>query len=90
MFRPSGGAEAPGTAKNMKYTTVRNAFTGYRAVIKSEGVPTVATIKRHIGKSKARDCKSVTKIRYDTTSDGEGGRELSLSFGEILIEGRPA
>lgn len=73
----------------MKYTIIRNSFTGYKAIIRTSGVPSLATLRRHIRASKASDCQSVTEIRYDTTADGEGGRNVDVTkFGEILIDGR--
>jgi len=45
-------------------TTIKNAFTGYWAIIRKNN-PSVSTIKRHIRKSKASDCKSITTIEID-------------------------
>jgi hypothetical protein len=45
-------------------TTITNAFTGYSATIRKSN-PSIATIKRHLRKSKASDCKSATIIEID-------------------------
>lgn len=75
----------------MKTTTVTNAYTGYSATIRTAGVPSLATLRRHIRASKASNCRSVTRISYDTDADGGGGRDIEVTkFGEIIIEGRPA
>jgi len=49
----------------MKTTTITNSFTGYSAVIRTSGPPAISTIKRHLAKAKARDCRSVTTISID-------------------------
>lgn len=49
-------------------TIITNAFTGYFATIYTVGTPTISTIKRHIRRSKASDCCSVTCISIDGDS----------------------
>lgn len=47
----------------MKTTTIiTNAFTGYAKTITTTGLPSVATIKKHVRASKACDCRSITVI----------------------------
>ena len=46
-------------------TIISNNFTGYSATIQTNGKPAVSTIKRHLSKSKASDCQSVTIIEID-------------------------
>ena len=46
-------------------TTIVNLFTGYSASIRTNGTPAISTLKNHLRKSKASDCKSVTKIYID-------------------------
>jgi len=58
-------------------TQIANKFTGYEATIQTKGLPSVSTIKKHIRKSKASDCLSVTEIhidghRYHLTDRGMG------------------
>ena len=66
----------------MKTTTIiTNDFTGYSATIRTEGNPAVATIKRHLAKSKASDCRSVTSIYID----GVGHDLTDLGNGEELV-----
>jgi hypothetical protein len=45
-------------------TTITNAFTNYFATIRKSN-PSIATLSRHIRKSKASDCQSVTIIEID-------------------------
>jgi hypothetical protein len=45
-------------------TTITNAFTDYSAIIRKSN-PSIETIKRHLRKSKASDCQSVTIIEID-------------------------
>jgi hypothetical protein len=45
-------------------TTIKNAYTGYTATIRKSN-PSIATIKRHLRKSKASDCQSITTIEID-------------------------
>lgn len=49
----------------MTKTTISNSFTGYHAEIKTCGFPSISTIRRHLRKSKAGDCKSVTTVEID-------------------------
>lgn len=63
-------------------TTITNAFTGYSATIRTTGKPAVATVRKHIRASKARDCQSVTVIeidgvRHDFQDFGLGRVELT-------------
>ena len=58
-------------------TTIINSFTGYNATIRTNGLPAVATIRKHIRKSKSSDCRSVTLIsiegdRYELRDLGRG------------------
>jgi hypothetical protein len=46
-------------------TTITNEFTRYSATIRTKSLPSVSTIKRHLRKSKAIDCKSITTIEVD-------------------------
>ena len=46
-------------------TTITNEFTGYSATIRTKGKPAISTIRKHLSKSKASDCKSVTIIEID-------------------------
>jgi hypothetical protein len=46
-------------------TTISNSFTGYSATIRTKGQPAITTIKRHVGRSKAQGCASVTRIYID-------------------------
>ena len=46
-------------------TTISNSFTGYNATIRTNGLPAVATVRKHIRKAKASDCLSVTLIEID-------------------------
>jgi hypothetical protein len=46
-------------------TTISNSFTGYTATIRTNGKPSVSTVQKHIRKSKASDCQSVTVIEID-------------------------
>jgi len=61
-------------------TTITNDFTGYSATIRKAN-PTIATIIRHVRKSKAIDCLSTTHIEVD-------GRLMELADfgnGPVLI-----
>ena len=49
----------------MTTTTISNSFTGYNATIRTNGLPAVATVRKHIRKAKASDCQSVTLIEID-------------------------
>ena len=49
----------------MTTTTISNRFTGYNATIRTNGLPAVATIQKHLRKSKASDCRSLTLIEID-------------------------
>lgn len=46
----------------MQTTTITNQFTGYCKTIRTEGLPAVSTLKKHMRASKASDCKSYTRI----------------------------
>jgi len=46
-------------------TTISNSFTSYSATIRTNGQPAVSTIQKHLRKSKAGDCQSVTIIEID-------------------------
>jgi len=46
-------------------TTISNNFTDYFAAILTNGKPSVTTIQKHLRKSKASDCQSVTTIEID-------------------------
>lgn len=71
----------------MKITRITNDFTGYDATIRTKDIPAVSTIKKHLRNSKARDCKSITRMRTNCEDDGCYGDELDLYFGELLING---
>lgn len=43
-------------------TTISNTFTGYSKTIITKGMPSVATIAKHLRASKAKDCSSITYI----------------------------
>ena len=58
-------------------TNITNAFTGYSATIRANGKPSIATIRKHLRRSKASDCQSVTiididGIRHDLIDLGHG------------------
>lgn len=61
-------------------TYITNTFTGYAKTIATVGMPSVATIAKHIRASKARDCKSTTYIMVD-------GVGYDLSHGELIRNG---
>lgn len=74
----------------MKTTTrVTNQFTGYEATIKTNGFPSVSTLKKHQRNSKALNCHSVTRILTNVQEDGSGD-EIEIYHGEIMVNGRPA
>lgn len=70
------------TNTNMTATTITNSFTGYSAKILTDGLPAVATILRHLRKSKARDCRSITLIEID----GIRHDLRDLGYGLALIQ----
>lgn len=75
----------------MKITTITNEFTKYDKTLRTAGVPSISTLRRHLRASKASDCSSVTRISFDVDSDGAGGQDIEVTkWGEILIDGRPA
>jgi len=46
-----------------EYTTIiSNSFTGYTATIRTTKTPSISTIRKHLRKSKASDCRSITTI----------------------------
>ncbi|HRW57946.1 MAG TPA: hypothetical protein P5185_09330 [Oscillospiraceae bacterium] len=53
------------TTTSKTETIIYNSFTGYRATIRTNGMPAVSTVKRHLRKAKASDCMSVTIIEID-------------------------
>ena len=61
-------------------TIITNTYTGYAKTITTKGLPSVATIARHIRASKAIDCRSVTCICID-------GVGYDLSHGELIRNG---
>ena len=67
-------------------TTVTNKFTGYSKTIRTNGLPAVATIQKHLRASKARDCKSVTRVLTNVDETGAGD-EISVYDGEIYVNG---
>jgi hypothetical protein len=62
-------------------TTITNAFTGYSAIIRTSGTPAISTIKQHIRRSKASDCRSTTAIYCD----GVGMDLTDLGRGPQLV-----
>jgi hypothetical protein len=64
----------------MKTTTITNKFTGYSATIRTQGLPAISTLKKHIGKSKAQGCASITCIYID-------GVGYDLYHGELIKNG---
>lgn len=67
----------------MNTTSIRNSFTGYSATIRHTGdLPAVSTVKKHLRKAKAGDCKSETKI---TSDDGQRIKLVDMGKGEELI-----
>jgi len=68
----------------MKNTTIiSNSFTGYIATIRHIGdLPAVSTVKKHIRKSKAKECTSETRIRSD---DGQRIVMGNLGKGDELF-----
>lgn len=65
----------------MTTTTITNSFTGYSATIRTNGLPAVSTIKKHLRNSKASDCCSVTLI----TIDGIRHELADLGRGKELV-----
>ena len=63
-------------------TTISNSFTGYSATIRTNGLPAVATVRKHIRKSRASDCQSVTLIAID----GIRHDLIDLGDGLVLIQ----
>jgi len=61
-------------------TTITNKFTGYSTTIRTQGQPAISTIKKHIGKSKAQGCASITYIYID-------GVGYDLYHGELIKNG---
>jgi len=74
----------------MQTTTITNKFTGYNKTVRTEGLPSVSTLKKHLRASKARACKSVTRILTHVDETGAGDEVEVTKFGEILINGRRA
>lgn len=62
-------------------TTITNSYTGYTATIRTNGKPAVSTIQKHLRKSKASGCQSVTTIEID----GIGYDLTDLGHGKTLI-----
>ena len=62
-------------------TTITNEFTGYSATIRTKSLPSIGTIKKHLNKSKASDCKSITTIEVD----GQLCELIELSNGLSIV-----
>ncbi len=62
-------------------TTITNEFTGYSATIRTKSLPSIGTIKKHLNKSKASDCQSITVIEID----GQLSELVDLGNGLILV-----
>lgn len=71
-------------------TTITNEFTGYRRTLKTNGLPKIDTLKRHLRQSKAAGWCSVTRILTNVDDTGAGDDVEITRFGELLINGRPA
>ena len=61
-------------------TTITNPFTGYTANIITAEKPAISTIKKHLSKSKAMGCKSITYIYID-------GVGFDFYHGDLLKNG---
>lgn len=67
----------------MKTTTIiNNSFTGYSATIRTNGTPSISTIRKHIRRSKSSDCNSVTTIYCE----GEGIEIANIGSGPELVK----
>ena len=50
----------------MTTTTITNAFTGYKATIRTASdLPAIRTVENHFRKAKASDCMSLTTVDVD-------------------------
>jgi hypothetical protein len=66
----------------MSITIIRNSFTGYTATVRSASdYPAVSTIRKHLRKAKAGDCRSGTTVYCD----GEGLDLADLGRGMELV-----
>ena len=63
-------------------TTISNSFTGYSATIRTNGLPAVATVRKHVRKSRASDCRSITIVEID----GIRHDLIDLGYGLTLIQ----
>ncbi len=83
IFLTSADALPTQPTKNMKVTTtvISNSFTGYSATIRTNGIPAVSTIQKHLRKAKASDCKSNTTI----FCNGQGRDLANFGNGPSLI-----
>jgi len=61
-------------------TKIYNTFTRYSKTIRTNNIPAVSTIKKHISRSKAADCKSITYIYIN-------GIGFDLYHGELIKNG---
>jgi hypothetical protein len=64
----------------MMETRIYNTFTGYDTTIKTKNKPSISTLEKHLRKSKAKECGSITYILIDGVrhfiADVGRGKEL--------------
>jgi len=71
------------TTNTMTIATIHNSFTGYYRRIRTDGMPTVSTIRDHLSKAKAIGCRSTTTILiagtpYELANFGNGDQLVAM------------